>query len=79
LDPSKPLGLPAHSPYAVLFDPSGLPDLLPALEVRPDISHVFVVADSAEAFSLVCTDLPRRIEPVRLYRDYLETMRGATR
>jgi adenine-specific DNA-methyltransferase len=79
LDPSKPLGLPAQSPYAVLFDPSGLPDLLKALEARPDITHVFVVADSAEAFSLVCTDLPRSIEPARLYRNYLETMRGATR
>lgn len=79
LDPAKPLGLPAHSPYAVLFDPAGLPDLLTALEERADIEHVFVVADSAEAFSLVCTDLPRRVEPIRLYRDYLETMRSATR
>lgn len=79
LDPTRPLGLPAHSPYAVLFDPAGLPDLLTALEARPDITHVYVVADSAEGFSLVCTDLPPSIEPVRLYRDYLETMRGATR
>jgi adenine-specific DNA-methyltransferase len=79
LDPSAPLGLPAHSPYAVLFDPSGLPDLLKAMETRTDITHVFVLADSTEAFSLVCTDLPREIEPVRLYRDYLETLRGATR
>lgn len=78
LDPAQPLGLPAHSPYAVLFDPSGLTDLLTALTQRTDITHVFIVADSAEAFSLVCADLPRSIEPVRLYRDYLETMRGAT-
>lgn len=79
LDPTKPLGLPRHSPYAVLFDPSGLPDLLTALETRTDIAHVFVVADSDDAFNLARTDLPRRIEPVRLYRDYLETMRHATR
>ena len=33
-----------------------------------------------EAFSLACTETSRRrVEPVQLYRDYLETMRGATR
>lgn len=79
LDPTSPLGLPIDSPYAVLFDPSGLPDLVSVLGSRTDITHVFVIADSAEAFSLICTDLPQSIEPIRLYRDYLETMRGATR
>ena len=79
IDPDKPLGLPAHSPYAVLFDPSGLQDLLAALPERPDITHVFIVADSPESFAQIVADLPRQIETVRLYRDYLETVRGATR
>jgi len=80
LDPTAPLGLPAHSPYAVLFDPAGLPDLLAALPARTDITHVFIVADSPESFAQVVADLPREgIETVRLYRDYLETLRGATR
>ncbi len=80
LDPTAPLGLPGHSPYAVLFDPAGLPDLLAALPARTDITHVFIVADSPESFAQVVADLPREgIETVRLYRDYLETLRGATR
>ena len=79
LDPTAPLGLPAHSPYAVLFDPSGLPDLLAALPERRDITHVFIVADSPDSFVQIVADLPREIETVRLYRAYLETLRGATR
>jgi adenine-specific DNA-methyltransferase len=79
LDPANPLGLPAHSPYAVLFDPAGLPDLVAELRERPDVTHVFIVADSPESFAQIASDLPREIEKVRLYRDYLETLRGATR
>lgn len=79
LDPSQPLGLPADSPYGVLFDPAGLPDLLAALPERPDVTHVFIVADSPETFAQIVADLPHEIEKVRLYRDYLETLRGATR
>jgi adenine-specific DNA-methyltransferase len=79
LDPTVPLGLPAHSPYAVLFDPAGLPDLLAALPERPDLTHVFIVADSPESFAQIVADLPHDIGTFRLYRDYLETLRGATR
>lgn len=79
LDPRSALGLPAHSPYAVLFDPSGLPDLLAALPERPDVSLVFIIADSPESFVQIVAEIPRGVETVRLYRDYLETMRGATR
>ena len=79
LDPSRPLGLPTGSPYAVLFDPSGLPALLAALPGRPDITHVFIVADSAEGFAQVAADLPDRLVTGRLYRDYLDAVRGAPR
>ena len=79
LDPDIPLGLPTHSPYAVLFDPSGLPALLAALPARTDITHVFVVADSSDGFAQARNDLPERLTVIRLYRDYLESVRGATR
>jgi adenine-specific DNA-methyltransferase len=79
LDPSRPLGLPTRSPYAVVFDPSGLPELLAVLPKRMDIAHVFIVADSSDTYAALVEELPRRVETVRLYRDYLETMRGATR
>jgi adenine-specific DNA-methyltransferase len=79
LDPTAPLGIPALSPYAVVFDPAGLPDLVGALSERDDITHVFIVADSPESFAQMASDLPREMAKVRLYRDYLETLRGATR
>jgi adenine-specific DNA-methyltransferase len=79
LDPAEPLGLPAHSPYVILFDPSGLPDLLAALPDRPDLTHVFIAADSPDVYAAIVSELPRNLTTVRLYRDYLETLRGATR
>ena len=79
LDPDVPLGLPANSPYAVLFDPAGLHALVEALPARPDITHVFIVADSADGFAQARGDLPESLRCVRLYRDYLEGVRGATR
>ncbi len=78
IDLGKPLGLPANSPYAILFDPSGMTDLLAALPSRPDIGHVFIVADSADAFAQLASDMPQGIKTVRLYRDYVETLRRAT-
>ncbi len=83
LDPAEPLGLPKGSPYAVLFKPSGLPELLAALPERRDIRMVFIVADSAESFAALTAQIeaeaPGWIETVRLYREYLETLRGAIR
>jgi adenine-specific DNA-methyltransferase len=79
LDPRKPLGLPAQSPYAVLFSPSGMRPLLDALPSRPDITHVFIVADSGDTFAQLASQLPNELEKVRLYRDYLESVRSATR
>ena len=79
IDSAQPLYLPSKSPYAVLFDPSGIPALLGSLPSRPDITHVFIVADSQESFTQLVDDIPPRIEKVRLYSEYLETMRGATR
>jgi adenine-specific DNA-methyltransferase len=83
LDPTKPLGLPQRSPYAVLFKPSGLPELLASLPGRPDINTVFIAADSADSFAALAAQIeaesPEHIDTVRLYREYLETLRGAIR
>jgi adenine-specific DNA-methyltransferase len=79
LDPTKPLGLPKTSPYAVLFDPSGMRELLAALPNRTDLTHAFIVADSADTFAQLASQLPDHLEKIRLYRDYLESVRSATR
>lgn len=79
LDPAKPLGLPQDARYAILFNPSGMAELLAALPGRPDLAHVFIVADSAETFAQLASQLPDHLGKVRLYRDYLESVRSATR
>jgi adenine-specific DNA-methyltransferase len=71
LETTAPFGLPNQSPYAVLFDPSGLPGLIAALPERNDVTHVFIVADSLEIFAQIASDLPDRLDKVRLYRDYI--------
>lgn len=79
LDPEKPLGVPGASPYAVLFDPAGMRDLLACLAARPEITHVFIVAESEDAFSQLASELPPGMKAVSLYRDYLDRLRRAGR
>jgi adenine-specific DNA-methyltransferase len=77
MEQSARFALPSASPYAVLFDPSGMPGLLKALSDRPDVTHVFIVADSDRSFATLASSLPD-YTVVQLYRRYLETLRGAT-
>jgi len=63
----------------VLFSPAGLPDLLTALDVRSDITHVFIVADSQDTFVASSSRLPDRLTRIRLYADYLSAVRSAVR
>jgi adenine-specific DNA-methyltransferase len=78
IDPGSRFALPAGSPYGVLFNPSGMPGLLAGLEARPDVTHVFIVADSEGSFADLASTIPPRIKTVQIYRSYLETLRGAT-
>ncbi len=62
------------SPYGVLFKPSRLSKFLEALENRPDVTHVWVVTDSEEAYAEACEAFPRHVAfTSQLYRDYLRT------
>jgi adenine-specific DNA-methyltransferase len=69
----------ANSPYAVLFTPAGLPGLLEAIKGRPDLTHVFIVADSSETFIASSSRLPGRLTRIRLYADFLAAVRSAVR
>ena len=76
--PSQPVPyfVPSESHYAVLFKPSQLGRFLQALQERPDISHVWVVTDSEEAYAEVCGALPKHVTRTsQLYDDYLRTFR----
>ena len=79
ISPNARYVLPANAPYALLFDPSGLTELVAGLAGRPDVRHVFIVADSDQSFEDLDRAIPERVETVALYRDYLETLRGARR
>lgn len=74
--PSQDFFIAEASPYAVLFKPARLRRFLAALEKRVDVSHVWVVTDSEEAYAEVCEALPEHVDRTsRLYHDYLRTFR----
>jgi len=79
VDPGARFFVPAQSPYAVLFDPSGMPGLLDTLKDRPDVTRVFVVAESEKSFADLSETLVAAagVETTQLYRDYLDAMRMA--
>jgi adenine-specific DNA-methyltransferase len=45
------------------------------LAARPDISHVFLVTDSVEAFYEMSGQLGRRKRSVQLYKSYLDNFK----
>lgn len=79
IDPTQALGSPTSAPYAILFDPSGMPPLLAHLGSRPDVTHVFIVAESNEGFDQLASELPEGLATVCLWRDYLSPLRRASR
>jgi adenine-specific DNA-methyltransferase len=77
IDPWLTFAIPPESPYGVLLNPAGMPGLLERLAARPDVTHVFVIADSDASFADLASALPATVEKVHLYRAYLEALRGA--
>lgn len=84
--PSGPIELPRdrafvtfpESGYAILFDPVALSDLLDVLIDHPELSHVFLLTDSDQAFTEMAASLqPRTV--TMLPRDYLRHFRAAAK
>lgn len=63
--------VPEGSRYGVLFGESHFRRFLGALEKRPEITHVWMVTDSDEAFAEMRAQLPTHVTASMLYRDYL--------
>lgn len=57
--------------YAVLFDLDALQDFLTAVGKAQSVRIAFIVTDDERAFQMVCSELPARVEAVRLYESYL--------
>jgi len=71
--------LPETSHYAVLLEERSFRKMKRALEGRADVTHVWIVTDSEDAFAEMRSALPERIVTSMLYRDYLRNFRINTR
>ncbi|MBZ5640259.1 MAG: hypothetical protein LAO51_16055 [Acidobacteriia bacterium] len=71
--------VPQGSRYAVLFREEQFRRFRKAVESRPDLSHVWIVTDSEDAFAEMRAALPPRLVTSMLYRDYLRNFRINTR
>lgn len=70
-DPIPDMLIPEHNHFAVLIDETRFSTFLKALEGRSDITHVFIVTDSEEAFQEMAVRV-NAPQVIQLYRDYLE-------
>ena len=69
------LSLPSSSTYGVLFKESRLRKFKEALRKHSDVTHAYLVTDSEDAYSEMCSELPRALRTSMLYRDYLRNFR----
>ena len=67
--------IPKNSPYAVLIKEEAFGDFKRELKHRPDITHVFLVTDSEEAYHEMLADLPGLPKTKMLYKSYLDNFR----
>jgi len=71
--------IPPHSKYGVLFRESKFRQFKEALSKNPDVTHVWLVTDSQEAYAEMRSVLPKGVKVAMLYRDYLRNFRINTR
>lgn len=62
---------PAGNPFAVLADETRFADFLEAVGTRSDLTHLFLITDSEDAFQEMAAQLTAP-HVIQLYRDYLE-------
>jgi adenine-specific DNA-methyltransferase len=67
--------IPEGSTYGVLFRESRFRRFKEALEERPDVTHVWLVTDSEEAYAEMRSVLPAWLSVSMLYKDYLRSFR----
>lgn len=71
-----PYWLPENARSAFLFKESRFVEFQRKLRSRNDITHVFLVTDSEEAYAEMCSQLPSQCKTVMLYQDYLRHFRA---
>lgn len=73
-DAHAPWLLPTGCPFAVLMQETRFKDFLRHVEARDDLSHIFIVTNSADTVYKLRKEWPER-RVVQLYKDYLENFR----
>nr|USU31076.1 hypothetical protein NG677_17250 [Methylobacterium sp. OTU13CASTA1] len=71
--------IPENSPLAILFQEERFRKFGKAIAGRADITHIWLVTDSEDAFAEMRSALPSRLIVSMLYRDYLRNFRINTR
>jgi len=67
--------IPKNSPYAVLIKEEHFAEFKRELKKRQDITHVFLVTDSEEAFREMIAELSSSLKTKMLYKSYLDNFR----
>lgn len=71
--------IPKSGKYAILFKEERFRKFANELEARPEISHVWIVTDSENAFAEMRSALSPTLSVSMLYRDYLRNFKINTR
>lgn len=74
-DKGQAFSMPEGSTYGVLFAESRFRQFRGALDHRPDVTHIYLVTDSEEAFAEMRSELPSMLSVSMLYRDYLRNFK----
>lgn len=69
----------AEARFAVLFTEEKFRTFAQTVRTHPEITHVWIVTDSEDAFAEMRALLPARLSTSMLYRDYLRNFRINTR
>lgn len=67
--------IPENSPFAVLIKEDHFAEFKRKIKQRRDITHVFLVTDSEEAFREMIAELPSSLKTKMLYKSYLDNFR----
>ncbi len=67
--------IPKHSPFAVLIDEHAFTQFKKVIANRTDLTHIFLVTDSIEAYQKMIAQLPEGVKTKMLYKSYLDNFK----
>ncbi len=77
--PADGWSIPAGAVYGILFDTTAWGPFVTAAAKRQDLTHAFIVTDSAAEYQQIVAKLSPSLKTTRLYADYLRSFEINTR